>query len=103
MFFFHIQALVCSLLMQLFGVVKHLFQYNIFSLVFSWFALANIWLTFSIIIDLLPSQNIIIFGTADIVRSSSYNYSVVLTICSDSLGQPGFQVDIPGFPCVTSE
>lgn len=51
MFFFHVQAL-----------------YNIFSLMFSWFALANIWLTFSIIIDLLPSQNIIIFGTADVTH-----------------------------------
>ncbi|KIJ70012.1 glycosyltransferase family 2 protein [Hydnomerulius pinastri MD-312] len=51
MFFFHVQAL-----------------YNIFSLIFSWFALANIWLTFSIIIDLLPTQNIIIFGTADITH-----------------------------------
>ncbi|KAG1874478.1 glycosyltransferase family 2 protein [Suillus subalutaceus] len=49
MFFFHIQAF-----------------YNIFSLLFSWFALANIWLTFSIIIDLLPTQGIIIFGTADV-------------------------------------
>ncbi|KAI0314805.1 glycosyltransferase family 2 protein [Amylostereum chailletii] len=46
MFFFHVQAL-----------------YNIFSLLFSWFALANIWLTFSIIIDLTPDQNIVIFGT----------------------------------------
>ncbi|KIY73762.1 glycosyltransferase family 2 protein [Cylindrobasidium torrendii FP15055 ss-10] len=46
MFFLHIQAL-----------------YNVFSLVFSWFAVANMWLTFSIIIDLLPSQNIVIFGT----------------------------------------
>ncbi|KAH9077145.1 chitin synthase [Lactarius deliciosus] len=44
MFFFHIQALV------------------LFSLLFSWFALANIWLTFSIIIDLLPSQGIVFFG-----------------------------------------
>ncbi|OSC98981.1 glycosyltransferase family 2 protein [Trametes coccinea BRFM310] len=51
MFFFHVQAL-----------------YNIFSLVFSWFALANIWLTFAIIIDLLPSQNIVFFGTADITH-----------------------------------
>ncbi|KAJ6574660.1 glycosyltransferase family 2 protein [Mycena capillaripes] len=42
---FHIQAL-----------------YNAFSLLFSWFALANLWLTFSIIIDLLPSQGIF-FGT----------------------------------------
>ncbi|KAI0254717.1 chitin synthase [Lactifluus subvellereus] len=45
MFFFHIQAL-----------------YNIFSLIFSWFAIANIWLTFSIIIDLLPGQGLVFFG-----------------------------------------
>jgi len=45
MFFFHIQAL-----------------YNVFSLIFSWFALANLWLTFSIIIDLLPSQGLALFG-----------------------------------------
>jgi chitin synthase len=53
MFFLHIQAL-----------------YNIFSLIFSWFALANMWLTFSIIIDLLPEQEppVHIFGTAEIVR-----------------------------------
>ncbi|KAJ6614281.1 glycosyltransferase family 2 protein [Mycena sp. CBHHK59/15] len=51
MFFLHIQAL-----------------YNIFSLIFSWFALANIWLTFSIIIDLLPSQGITIFGDAEITH-----------------------------------
>ncbi|CAE6538549.1 unnamed protein product [Rhizoctonia solani] len=46
MFFFHIQAL-----------------YNVFSLVFSWFALANLWLTFSIIIELLPNQKVYAFGT----------------------------------------
>ncbi|KAF7433398.1 Chitin synthase, class 2 [Pleurotus ostreatus] len=51
MFFFHIQGL-----------------YNVFSLIFSWFALANIWLTFSIIIDLLPSQGIIIFGTEEVTH-----------------------------------
>lgn len=54
MFFFHIQAL-----------------YNVFSLVFSWFALANLWLTFSIIIDLLPNipgKPIIIFGTATVTH-----------------------------------
>jgi chitin synthase len=51
MFFFHIQAL-----------------YNIFSLIFSWFQIANIWLTFSIIIDLLPSQGIILFGTATVTH-----------------------------------
>ncbi|KAF8213579.1 chitin synthase [Mycena galopus ATCC 62051] len=47
--FFHIQAL-----------------YNIISLFFSWFALANLWLTFSIIIELLPSQGIV-FGSIVIV------------------------------------
>jgi len=51
MFFFHIQAL-----------------YNIFSLVFSWFALANLWLTFAIIIELLPTQNLIAFGTTEITH-----------------------------------
>ncbi|OJT09060.1 Chitin synthase 1 [Trametes pubescens] len=51
MFFFHVQAL-----------------YNIFSLIFSWFALANIWLTFSIIIDLLPSQGLVFFGTTTITH-----------------------------------
>ncbi|KAF9006420.1 glycosyltransferase family 2 protein [Cyathus striatus] len=51
MFFFHIQAL-----------------YNTFSLIFSWFALANMWLTFSIIIDLLVDENHLIFGTAAITH-----------------------------------
>jgi chitin synthase len=51
MFFLHLQAL-----------------YNIFGLIFSWFALANMWLTFSIIIDLLPSQGIILFGTATVTH-----------------------------------
>ncbi|KAF8897499.1 putativechitin synthase [Infundibulicybe gibba] len=54
MFFLHIQAL-----------------YNICSLVFSWFSLANIWLTFSIIIDLLPKLTpnpILIFGTAAVTH-----------------------------------
>lgn len=39
LFFFHLQAL-----------------YNIFVLFFSWFALANLWLTFSIIINFLPQE-----------------------------------------------
>lgn len=39
LFFFHIQAL-----------------YNIFTLIFSWFAIANLWLTFSIIIQFLPEE-----------------------------------------------
>jgi len=44
-------------------------QYNIASLIFSWFALANLWLTFSIIIDLTVDQGIIVFGTAAIVSA----------------------------------
>jgi chitin synthase len=36
--------------------------------VFSWFALANLWLTFSIIIELVPtSVKINIFVTAEVV------------------------------------
>ncbi|KAI0034830.1 chitin synthase [Vararia minispora EC-137] len=50
MFFFHVQGL-----------------YNVFSLVFSWFALANLWLTFSIVISLAPTQNLVFFGTQEIV------------------------------------
>ncbi|KZP32897.1 glycosyltransferase family 2 protein [Athelia psychrophila] len=55
------------------GIIRMLFLhiqalYNIFSLIFSWFSLANIWLTFSIIIDLLPGQGIILFGTAEITH-----------------------------------
>ncbi|PFH48062.1 glycosyltransferase family 2 protein [Amanita thiersii Skay4041] len=42
-FMFHIQAL-----------------YNAFSLFFSWFALANLWLTFSIIIELIAAQGIVV-------------------------------------------
>ncbi|ESK97608.1 chitin synthase [Moniliophthora roreri MCA 2997] len=61
MFFFHIQAL-----------------YNIFSLVFSWFALANIWLTFSIIIDLLPNlpgdTAIIVFGTKAVTHWVNFGF-----------------------------
>ncbi|KAF7340054.1 Chitin synthase [Mycena venus] len=50
LFFFHVQAL-----------------YNAFSLFFSWFALANLWLTFSIVIDLLPSQGVI-FGSLVLIH-----------------------------------
>ncbi|KAI0268233.1 chitin synthase [Gloeopeniophorella convolvens] len=45
-----------------FRLYKSSTKYNIFSLTFSWFALANIWLTFSIIIDLVPTQGIVFFG-----------------------------------------
>jgi len=51
-------------------LISHFDQYNLFSLIFSWFALANLWLTFAILIDLLPENGINIFGTAEIVGSS---------------------------------
>jgi hypothetical protein len=41
---------------------------NSFNLIFSWFALANLWLTFSIIIQLLPdATGFNMFGTTEIV------------------------------------
>lgn len=43
-------------------LLNSLVQYNVFTLVFSWFALANLWLTFSIIIDLLPGEGLVLFG-----------------------------------------
>ncbi|KAF8627199.1 hypothetical protein AX15_004516 [Amanita polypyramis BW_CC] len=60
MFFFHIQGL-----------------YNVISLVFSWFALANMWLTFSIIIDLLPSQGLLVFGTATITHAINLAFRLI--------------------------
>nr|XP_019044727.1 chitin synthase [Kwoniella bestiolae CBS 10118]OCF23657.1 chitin synthase [Kwoniella bestiolae CBS 10118] len=50
MLFFHVQGLV-----------------SCFNLIFSWFALANLWLTFSIIINLVPAgSNINLFVTAEV-------------------------------------
>lgn len=53
LFMFHIQAL-----------------FNMFQLFFSWFALANLWLTFSIIIRLVPKGQdpLYIFGTEEITH-----------------------------------
>jgi chitin synthase len=68
-FFLHIQALVSKSLDHPRRITERVLQlqYNLFYLIFSWFALANLWLTFSIIIDLLPNQSIYIFGTAAVV------------------------------------
>jgi hypothetical protein len=72
-------------------------QYNLLNLVFSWFALANLWLTFSIVIELVPtSTKINIFVTADIV--SWWYLERIKADKSDSLGQPGSHVDIHGVP-----
>lgn len=43
-------------------------QFNTAQLVFTWFSLANLWLTFSIIIDLLPSQGIVIGGNINVIH-----------------------------------
>lgn len=53
LFMFHIQAL-----------------FNAFQLLFGWFALANLWLTFTIIIDLVPSGEnpTYFFGTKEITH-----------------------------------
>lgn len=66
MFFFHVQAVVCRHFPLSHGSLICI-QYNIISLVFTWFAMANMWLTFSIVINLLPDQKIDLFGTATIV------------------------------------
>ncbi|POV94369.1 hypothetical protein PSTT_16894 [Puccinia striiformis] len=42
--------------------------FNIFQLIFTWFSLANLWLTFSIIIDLLPHNQIFLFGNEEITH-----------------------------------
>ncbi len=73
-------------------------QYNIFGLIFSWFALANLWLTFSILIDLLPSNGLILFGPnnhlgLDIVRHTPPpTHPGHRAECDhpDTLGQPSF-------------
>ncbi|KAK0235318.1 glycosyltransferase family 2 protein [Armillaria nabsnona] len=59
MLFFHLQGL-----------------YNAFSLFFSWFALANLWLTFSIIIDLLPSQGVV-FGSVVLIHWINFGLKCV--------------------------
>ncbi|KAH8924519.1 glycosyltransferase family 2 protein [Atractiella rhizophila] len=51
LFFFIIQAL-----------------YNLFQLIFTWFAPANLWLTFTIIVDLLPKNGTFLFGTEEITH-----------------------------------
>ena len=87
--------------------------YQTFNLIFSWFALANLWLTFSIIIDLLPdlptvpefsSAPILIFGTAAVVRSFHHNCISINSykpICStDALGESRLEMGLPNIPCL---
>ena len=64
MLFFHLQAL-----------------YNIFVLIFTWFNLANAYLTFSVVIDLLASERQI-FGAAtdDINISMFFNLALLIIV-----------------------
>lgn len=43
-------------------------QFNAVQLFFTWFSLANLWLTFSIIIDLLPAQGVVIGGNIVVIH-----------------------------------
>lgn len=54
-------------LLRLFALHVQLL-FNIFQLIFTWFSLANLWLSFSIIIQLLPKNNIVLFGTLEITH-----------------------------------
>ena len=106
MFFFHIQALVSQINPGVSASISitnnRLVQYNIFSLIFSWFALANLWLTFAIIIDLLPSQNLIAFGNAEVVSDRFFHHYFRSRVNSmnraDSLGELCIERDLLGFP-----
>ena len=81
------------------------FQYNVFSLFFSWFAPANLWLTFSIVIDLTTTQGIEVFGTqgaVSILRSIAY-LSGALTGCRPcGSTKPSSGYGCPCSPCSSS-
>jgi hypothetical protein len=62
MLFFHVQAIVSSLGFHTNINLRPLSKYQILTLFFSWFALANLWLTFTTIIDLAPDLNIPVFN-----------------------------------------
>jgi hypothetical protein len=79
-------------------------QYNIISLVFTWFQLANLWLTFSIVIDLLPNLTdhpFYMFGSQIAVRLHTLYSCACAEIDPDALGQFWAEVVVHGFPRVT--
>jgi len=64
MFFFHIQML-----------------YNLFNLIFSWFALGNFYLTFSVIIDILVNdEKILLFGVYSAEVNTLLRYIYLATL-----------------------
>jgi hypothetical protein len=52
-------------------------KFNAVQLFFTWFSLANMWLTFSIIVDLLPTQGIVIGGNIVVVSNVQASVSNV--------------------------
>lgn len=80
MFFFHIQALVrIHLHADILPQFTSLAQYNALSLFFSWFALANLWLSFSIIIDLLPGQGVVLISVVTVSLAPPASFSLTET------------------------
>lgn len=61
MIFFHLQAL-----------------YNVFLLIFTWFNLANAWMTFSVVIDILALQRPIFGDATDDFNVSMYPFVMLL-------------------------
>jgi chitin synthase len=69
LFMFHIQALVRIHSNTRFNLLIRS-QFNAISLFFTWFSLANLWLTFTIIINLIPSQGLVTGTGVVVVRRS---------------------------------
>ena len=68
---FHIQAIYNLSARRLVGL-RRAAKTNRVLLIFSWFALANLWLTFYVIVNLVPqATGISLFVTPEIVRISS--------------------------------
>ena len=59
---------------------------QIFSLIFSWFAMANLWLAFGVTLNLLPQHDIFIFGTATIVRNICQKYGWACSLLNRHTG-----------------
>jgi len=118
LFFFHIQAIVRSPSSYSSALPRKRSslrfpppsrrQYNAYQLFFSWFALANVWLTFSIIIDLVPALSphpIYLFVTKDIVRAFFFPFFLsdapaylLSFLFADNLGQPQSEMGLSRYP-----
>ncbi|EEB99326.1 hypothetical protein MPER_01014, partial [Moniliophthora perniciosa FA553] len=64
--------------------------YNVFSLISSWFALANTWLTYAMVIDLLRNiehHPILIFGTAERTHRVNFVFKFILALGNRPTGE----------------